>query len=208
MMRRTGSRPHETSRAACAAGTLACGRADRNRRQPGREAGLFKRKPKEPPTLGELSKREAPKPPTATVAADTGQAVSSYERFLQIDDTDPAMRAQALRRLGDLRLAQADNLRAANETSDAAANATRDAIAAYRQLLKEYPGRADAGEVLYQLARAYEGLGDTTRRWSSSTNSYVTTRRAICTTKRSSAAAKSSSAVGATPTPSARMPPC
>jgi acyl-CoA reductase-like NAD-dependent aldehyde dehydrogenase len=124
---------------------------------PSADAGLFKRKPKEPPTLAELSKREAPKPPTGTVAADAGQAVSSYERFLQIDETDPAMRAQALRRLGDLRLAQADNLRAANETSDAAANATRDAIAAYRQLLKEYPGHADAGEVLYQLARPTRG---------------------------------------------------
>ena len=40
----------------------------------------------------------------SAVAADAAQAARSYEAFLQIEGADPALRAQALRRLGDLRL--------------------------------------------------------------------------------------------------------
>jgi tetratricopeptide (TPR) repeat protein len=125
------------------------------------DAAFKWRKPKEPATLADLKKRPLPAPKAESVQSDPERAAVSYQQFLQIDETDPAMRAQALRRLGDLKLATADELRADDETSAAASAATREAIAAYRQLLQEYPGRADAGEVQYQLARAYEGLGDT-----------------------------------------------
>jgi tetratricopeptide (TPR) repeat protein len=130
---------------------------------PDADAAFKWRKKREPATLAELAKRTAPAPAASDVAADVQGAVSSYEKFLRIDGTDPDMRAQALRRLGDLKLAMADDLRAESGPTDAAGAATREAIAAYRQLLQEYPARADAGEVLYQLARAHEGLGDTTQ---------------------------------------------
>ena len=65
------------------------------------------RKSKEPATLADLSQRSAPLRPEEPVVADIGLAARSYEDFLRISETDPALRAQALRRLGDLRLAEA-----------------------------------------------------------------------------------------------------
>ena len=71
------------------------------------------------------------------------------------------MRAQALRRLGDLRLAEAEALRAQDGAeSPAAVAAARESIAAYQRLLQEQPDAASADAVLYQLARAYESVGE------------------------------------------------
>jgi tetratricopeptide (TPR) repeat protein len=121
------------------------------------------RKASEAPTLAELRSRTAPVQPAEAVVADPAQAARSYEDFLHIPDADPGMRAQALRRLGDLKLAEAESLRARDgtvtESADAAAQA---AIDAYSRLLEEHPDDAAADSVLYQLARAYESMGDTT----------------------------------------------
>ena len=117
-----------------------------------------KRRPPEPPTLGDLATATAPITPETPVEADANIAAQSYRDFLAIQDADPRMRAQALRRLGDLRLAEAESLRAQNDASAAAVG--REAIDAYQRLLAEYPGEADAGEVLYQLARAWDGIGE------------------------------------------------
>jgi tetratricopeptide (TPR) repeat protein len=120
------------------------------------------RKAQEPATLGDLAKRSVPIQRGGPVEVEAGQAASSYEDFLRIPDTDPGMRAQALRRLGDLRLAEAEALRAQEGTdSEAATTATRESIAAYQQLLAEQPDAAGTDAVLYQLARACESLGDT-----------------------------------------------
>ena len=120
------------------------------------------RKSQEPATLGDLAKRSAPIHRDEAVEAEAGQAARSYEDFLRIPGADPGMRAQALRRLGDLRLAEAETLRAQDgATSEAATTATRESIAAYQQLLTEQPDAAGTDAVLYQLARAYESLGET-----------------------------------------------
>jgi cellulose synthase operon protein C len=120
------------------------------------------RRPQEPATLGDLAKRSAPIRRDEVVEAEAGQAAHSYEDFLQISGTDPGMRAQALRRLGDLRLSEAEALRAQDgQASEAATTATRQSIAAYQQLLHEQPDAAGTDAVLYQLARAYESLGET-----------------------------------------------
>jgi tetratricopeptide (TPR) repeat protein len=113
------------------------------------------------PTLGSLGQRSAPVDHAVAVEATAGQAAASYEAFLALPDTDPAMRAQALRRLGDLRLAEAETLRAeSGAESAAAADASRQAVSAYRRLLDEQPDAKGADAVLYQLARACEGAGD------------------------------------------------
>src|SRR5690606_34605200 len=79
----------------------------------------------------------------------------------QIPETDPALRAQALRRLGDLRLTEAENLRAQDgATSERASVVAREAIAAYERLLAEQPQGADTDVAIYQLARAHESLGE------------------------------------------------
>ncbi len=120
------------------------------------------RKDRAPATLADLAARSAPVRREETVDADAAQAARSYEAFLQIPDTDAAMRAQALRRLGDLRLAEAEALRAQDGAeSPAAVAAARESISAYQRLLQEQPDAASTDAVLYQLARAFESLGET-----------------------------------------------
>ncbi len=119
------------------------------------------RKPRGPATLADLATRSAPVRPDEPVVADVGLAARSYEEFLQIPETDPALRAQALRRLGDLRLTEAENLRAQDgATSERATAVAREAIAAYERLLAEQPQGADTDVAIYQLARAHESLGE------------------------------------------------
>jgi tetratricopeptide (TPR) repeat protein len=113
------------------------------------------------PTLGSLATRSAPIDRSQAVQAQPEDAASSYEAFLKIADADPALKAQALRRVGDLRLEQAAALGAADVETDAAAQGrAREAVAAYQQLLGEYPDYAARDAVLYQLARASELAGN------------------------------------------------
>jgi len=119
------------------------------------------RKSRGPATLADLAARSAPVRPDEPVVADLGLAARSYEEFLRIPETDPALRAQALRRLGDLRLTEAENLRALDgANSERATTVAREAIAAYEQLLAEQPQGADTDVTIYQLARAHESLGE------------------------------------------------
>ena len=120
-----------------------------------------KRRVKEPPTLESLGAETATITPEQPVEASADIAAQSYRDFLSIEDADPRMRAQALRRLGDLRLAAAESLQAQDDPTAAAVG--REAIDAYQRLLSEYPGEADAAEVLYQLARAWDGVGEPQR---------------------------------------------
>ena len=118
------------------------------------------RKP-QPATLGDLAKRSAPIDRAATVNADAAQAAESYQAILQIEGADAALRAQALRRLGDLRLADAEAAIARDgDETEVARGLARQAIDAYRQLLSEQPSFAAADAVLYQLARALEHVDD------------------------------------------------
>ena len=113
------------------------------------------------PTLGSISQRPAPIDRSLPVLGGTADAARSYEAFLRIPDADPAMKAQALRRLGDLRLEQAVVLAGAGETPDPSAAATAyAAIEAYRALLDGYPAYPARDAALYQLARASELAGD------------------------------------------------
>jgi len=115
------------------------------------------RKSKQPATLADLAGRSVPVQRGEAIVSDAGQAARSYEEFLRIADADPALRGQALRRLGDLRLAEAEALAAGGEAQSAGAvDAARQAVAAYRQLLDEQPAYAGADAVLYQLARALD----------------------------------------------------
>ena len=119
------------------------------------------RKSREPGTLADLAQRSVPVRPGEAVLADAEQAARSYEEFLLIANAEPALRAQALRRLGDLRLGEAEALAARGDAQvDAAAAAARNAVDAYRQLLEEQPDYAGADAVLYQLARAFDQSQD------------------------------------------------
>lgn len=120
------------------------------------EAGRGEREPR----LRDLQSRGADIRHDLPVDADTEKAARSYREFLALDNTDAGMRADALRRVGDLSLARSEALGAADEAlAGTGREAAQAAVDAYLELLEEQPQYADADAVLYQLARAYEGAG-------------------------------------------------
>lgn len=108
-----------------------------------------------PQTLGDL------KPPSieirreARVDASAARAMENYRKFLELQKTDPSLRAEALRRLGDLNLEAGELERMEKEVSSLDIQGA-EAIRLYTLLLKAYPDYPRNDEVLYQLARAYE----------------------------------------------------
>jgi len=109
------------------------------------------------PTLKTLANRRVEVPPDAGIPADENKAIAAYRDFLATSP-DPKLRAEALRRLGDLSMASADNANAQAPTP----TGTPDygpAVAQYKGYLKDYPQDAGNDRVLYQLARADEQGG-------------------------------------------------
>jgi tetratricopeptide (TPR) repeat protein len=98
------------------------------------------------PSILDAQKAAAAKP-------DPKIAIENYDKLLQYA-TDPQIRAESLRRSADLRLQLAD----ADGNPDPAE--LKKAIASYTQLLKEQPDYALNDRVLYQLARAEQGVGE------------------------------------------------
>jgi cellulose synthase operon protein C len=117
--------------------------------------------PDNAPTLKTLAGREAPVAPDAGVQASEEQAIAAYRQFLQAAPHAP-QRPLAMRRLGDLEMASADNRSANGEVAKdipGGAPDYRAAIAQYEAFLKAYPADKDNDRVLYQLARAREQGG-------------------------------------------------
>jgi cellulose synthase operon protein C len=113
--------------------------------------------PDNAPTIKTLLSREVVIDDDPGIPADEDKAIAAYRNFLAITP-DATQRAEALRRLGDLSMASADNANAATPT----ANGTPDysaAIAQYRDYLRNYPNDPANDRVLYQLARAQEQGG-------------------------------------------------
>ena len=107
-------------------------------------------------TLGDLV-RKAPVPVNKNTAAapDSAKAMENYKRFLELQRTDPKLRAEAMRRLGDL-TQESDALESLDrDLSQVDLNST-EAIRLYTMLLKAYPDYVRNDQVLYQMARAYE----------------------------------------------------
>jgi tetratricopeptide (TPR) repeat protein len=86
------------------------------------------------------------------------KAMDNYRRFLELQATDPKLRAEALRRLGDLNLEAGEFERMEKEVTQIDLQGA-EAIKLYSTLLKAYPNYPRNDEVLYQLARAYETTG-------------------------------------------------
>jgi cellulose synthase operon protein C len=121
------------------------------------------------PTLASLEGRSVAIDKSQVPTTSAEQAKSAYREFLAaLPAQSPAarhapQRAEALRRLGDLELEQAD-LALADSTDpakDAALKADlKSAIGRYQQLLKDHPQQPGNDRVLYQLARAQELAGE------------------------------------------------
>ena len=120
------------------------------------DAGAAPRKKEK--TIGEISQRPVVIQPDQKVEASSQRAMENYRRFLELQKTDPQLRAEALRRLGDLNMEAGEGERMATEAGSIDAQGA-EAITLYTSLLKSYPDYPRNDQVLYQLARAYETTG-------------------------------------------------
>src|SRR5665213_915669 len=123
-------------------------------------AGCASHKPRpHAPTIGDLAAQ--PSVPVQTGALPSprpSEAMANYRQFLQLQNADPALRAEALRRLGDLNLESGEIERMASEVTQLDAQGA-EAIRLYTMLLQAYPDYPRNDQVLYQLARAYDTTG-------------------------------------------------
>jgi tetratricopeptide (TPR) repeat protein len=111
-------------------------------------------------TIGELNTRKVPVHKDTAASASSGRAMENYRRFLELQQTDPKLRAEAMRRLGDLNLDAGEVERLEKEVTMVDLQGA-EAIKLYTTLLRAYPDYARNDQVLYQLARAYETTGQT-----------------------------------------------
>jgi tetratricopeptide (TPR) repeat protein len=111
------------------------------------------------PTIGDLGRRSVEvRPDGPDVPASAGRAMENYRRFLDLQRADPKMRADALRRLGDLSLESGELERMESEVTRVDLGGA-EAIKLYSTLLAANPDYSRNDQVLYQLARAYETTG-------------------------------------------------
>ena len=109
-------------------------------------------------TLASLRDRTvaiAPDKPENAIVVAEAQTIAAYRQFLQAAPNAP-QRPEAMRRLGDLEMDNADR-----RSADAGGDLPdyKAAIARYEDFLKAYPKDARNDRVLYQLARAHELSG-------------------------------------------------
>jgi len=110
------------------------------------------------PTIGDLTSRKVEVHRDTAASANASRAMENYRHFLELQNTDPKLRAEALRRLGDLNLDAGEMQRLEQEVT-AVDLQGGEAIKLYTTLLKAYPDYTRNDQVLYQLARAYETTG-------------------------------------------------
>jgi cellulose synthase operon protein C len=109
-------------------------------------------------TIKDLQSRPVEVRKDNKVSATSSKAMENYRRFLELQKTDPELRAEAMRRLGDLNLEAGELDRMETEVTSIDLQGG-EAIKLYSTLLKAYPNYPRNDQVLYQLARAYETTG-------------------------------------------------
>lgn len=116
---------------------------------------------KEKDTIKSLEKKTVEVRKGKVVLDSSELARESYRDFLDLVSNDPELRAEAMRRLGDLELeaVEADQLAENIESLDT--HGFDNAVELYQTLLEAYPDYRRNDTVLYQLARAYEIGGRT-----------------------------------------------
>lgn len=117
-------------------------------------------KPQEEATIGSLEQREVEISVSDTTVTDRREALEQYKQYLSLPDVDPAMKLEALRRLGDLSLEVGESENSDNPDYQDSMVYHADAIRIYEELLSRNDGYQKADKVLYQLSRAYESAGD------------------------------------------------
>src|SRR5580700_6403047 len=112
--------------------------------------------PKKPATIKDLDNQQVDVSTDPPQNVDAAKTMESYKRFLDLNAGDAALRAEALRRLGDLNLESSESERIERELATNEGLRATEAIHLYTALLKTYPKYERNDSVLYQLARAYE----------------------------------------------------
>jgi TolA-binding protein len=116
-------------------------------------------KAKPQPTIKDLEGRQVQVRTDKPVDAGAARAMENYREFLDLNAGDPALRAEAMRRLGDLNLEAGEIERTEREQAVVESMQSAEAIKLYTKLLASYPDYKQSDAVLYQLARAYESNG-------------------------------------------------
>jgi tetratricopeptide (TPR) repeat protein len=105
----------------------------------------------QPATIKDLEGRQVEVSPDPPQGVDAAKTMDSYQRFLDLNAGDAELRAEALRRLGDLNLEYSESAQI-----EAELKRNGDSITLYTKLLQAYPTFERNDGVLYQLARAYD----------------------------------------------------
>ncbi|MDH5622215.1 MAG: tetratricopeptide repeat protein, partial [Gammaproteobacteria bacterium] len=113
-------------------------------------------RPKEKDTIKSLEEKEVEVRSGSLIHGGSDLARDNYRAFLDLASDDPELRAEAMRRLGDLEL-EATEAEQLTQNIDALDHSGyNNAVDLYQQLLQAYPDYRRNDTVLYQLARAFE----------------------------------------------------
>lgn len=112
--------------------------------------------------IGDLKTPEIELKAQPEVVDSGALAREQYRLFLDMPVADPALQLEALRRLGDLNLKAGEEREIDGEIDDSHAF-FGEAVQLYEALLENNPGYADTDRILYQLARAWETIGEPER---------------------------------------------
>ncbi len=112
--------------------------------------------PDNEPTLKTLANRKVAVDKEDVVAVNETKAIEAYRKFLDVAPQAP-QRSEAMRRIGDLEM---DNADSQSNSGKVEAPDYKAAIARYQDYLKNFPADPNNDRVLYQMARAYEQSGD------------------------------------------------
>ena len=112
-------------------------------------------------TIASLEDKTVDVRPGKLILGSSELARQSYRDFLDLVSDDPELRAEALRRLGDLELEASEAEQLLQNVDALDVRGFNNAVELYQRLLEAYPDYRRNDTVLYQLARAYEVGGRT-----------------------------------------------
>ncbi len=116
---------------------------------------------KDSETIKSLEDKTVEVRPGKIVLDSSELARESYRDFLDLVSDDPELRAEAMRRLGDLELEATEAAQLTDNIESLDTRGFDNAVELYLTLLNAYPDYRRNDTVLYQLARAYEIGGRT-----------------------------------------------
>lgn len=117
------------------------------------------RKVQDKDTIKSLERQHVEIRPGNVIVNSSDLARDNYRAFLDLVSDDPELRAEAMRRLGDLELEATEAEQLVDNIESLETRGYDNAVDLYQQLLEAYPDYRRNDTVLYQLARGYETGG-------------------------------------------------